>query len=135
METAVTTIKGLAADVIISETTHRDTRGILFYLATIVIRSHKTGVEKIARRSRIPGTGKSLAREVQRMGIRRPRQVERLIFYQSVKYFSKRIRETFDKDSRIGGKDSLLFESFRELLRQGFGALAGRARVRRLRCY
>lgn len=70
METVVTTIKGLAADVIISETTHRDTRGILFYLATIVIRSHKTGIEKIARRSRIPGTGKSLAREVQRMGIR-----------------------------------------------------------------
>ncbi len=70
METAVTTIKGLAVDVIITETTHRDTRGILFYLATIVIRSQRTGVEKIARRSRIPGAGKSLAREVQRMGIR-----------------------------------------------------------------
>ena len=70
METTTTTIRGLAIDVIIAETTHRDERGILFYLATITVRSRKTGVEKIARRSRIPGTGKSLARDVQRLGVR-----------------------------------------------------------------
>jgi hypothetical protein len=70
METTTTTIKGLAADVIITETTHRDTVGVLFYLATITVRSRKTGVEKIARRSRIPGTGKALARDVQRLGVR-----------------------------------------------------------------
>ncbi len=70
METKTTTIKGLAVDLIITETTHRDTRGILFYLATIAVRSHRTGVEKIARRSRIPGAVNSLACDVRRMGIR-----------------------------------------------------------------
>jgi len=57
-------------DVIITETTHRDARGVLFYLATITIKSHRTGVERIARRSRIPGAGATLARDVQRMGVR-----------------------------------------------------------------
>ncbi|WP_156462764.1 hypothetical protein [Rhizobium sp. Leaf262] len=70
METTTTTIKGLAVDVIITETTHRDARGILFYLATISVRSRKTGVEKIARRSRLPGAGKAIARDVQRLGVR-----------------------------------------------------------------
>lgn len=70
METTTTIIKGLAVDVIITETTHRDTRGILFYLATITVRSRKTGVEKIARRSRLPGAGKAIARDVQRLGVR-----------------------------------------------------------------
>lgn len=70
METTTTTIRGLALDVIITETTHRDTVGVLFYLATITVRSRKTGVERIARRSRIPGAGATLARDVQRMGVR-----------------------------------------------------------------
>jgi len=70
METTTTTIRGLALDVIITETTHRDAHGVLFYLATITIRSHRTGVEKIARRSRIPGAGAALARDVQRLGVR-----------------------------------------------------------------
>lgn len=70
METTTTTIKGLAVDVIITETTHRDARGTLFYLATITVRSRKTGVEKIARRSRLPGAGKAIARDVQRLGVR-----------------------------------------------------------------
>lgn len=70
METTTTTIRGLAVDVIITETTHRDAHGVFFYLATITVRSRKTGVERIARRSRIPGTGKTIARDVQRMGVR-----------------------------------------------------------------
>ncbi|WP_312930311.1 hypothetical protein [Agrobacterium cavarae] len=70
METTTTTIRSLAVDVIITETTHRDAVGILFYLATIIVRSRTTGVERIARRSRIPGTGKTLARDVQRLGVR-----------------------------------------------------------------
>ena len=70
METTTTTIRSLAVDVIITETTHRDGHGILFYLATITIRSHKTGVERIARRSRLPGAGAALARDVQRLGVR-----------------------------------------------------------------
>lgn len=70
METTTTTIRGLAADVIIAETTHRDEHGILFYLAVITVRSHKTGIERVARRSRIPGAGKALVRDVQRMGVR-----------------------------------------------------------------
>lgn len=70
METTTTTIRGLAFDVLVTETTHRDGKGVLFYLVTVVIRSRKTGVERIARRSRIPGAGKTLARDVQRMGVR-----------------------------------------------------------------
>lgn len=70
METTTTTIKGIAFDVLVTETTHRDAHGVLFYLAVITVRSRKTGVEKVARRSRIPGAGKALARDVQRMGVR-----------------------------------------------------------------
>lgn len=70
METKTTIIRGLAFDVLVSETTHRDTRGILFYLAVVIIREHKTGVERIARRSRIPGTGAALARDAQQRGVR-----------------------------------------------------------------
>ncbi|NKQ75091.1 hypothetical protein EHI42_08790 [Rhizobium hidalgonense] len=70
METITTTIRGIAFDVLVTETTHRDAGGVLFYLAVIAIRSRKTGIEKVARRSRIPGTGKALARDVQRLGVR-----------------------------------------------------------------
>lgn len=70
METTTTTIRSLAVDVIITETAHWDGNVILFYLATITIRSHRTGVERIARRSRIPGTAKTIVRDVQRLGVR-----------------------------------------------------------------
>ncbi|MBY3531837.1 hypothetical protein HFN68_02595 [Rhizobium laguerreae] len=70
METRTTTIRGLAFDVVVSETTHRDTRGVLFYLAVVVIRERKTGIERVARRSRLPGAGAALARDVQRLGVR-----------------------------------------------------------------
>lgn len=70
METTTTTIRGIAFDVLVTETTHRDARGVLFYLAVIAIRSRKTGVEREVRRSRLPGAGKELARDVQRMGVR-----------------------------------------------------------------
>lgn len=70
METTTTTIRGIAFDVLVTETTHRDARGVFFYLAVIAIRSRKTGIEKVARRSRIPGTGKAFARDVERLGVR-----------------------------------------------------------------
>jgi hypothetical protein len=70
METTTTTIRGLAFDVLVTETTHRDGKGVLSYLAIVVLRSRRTGVERIARRSRIPGAGKDLARDVQRLGVR-----------------------------------------------------------------
>lgn len=70
METTTTTIRGLAFDVLVTETTHKDARGVFFYLAIITIRSRATGVERIARRSRLPGTGAALVRDVQRLGVR-----------------------------------------------------------------
>lgn len=70
METTTTTIRGLAFDAILTETTHKDAHGVLFYLAVVTLRSRKTGVERVARRSRIPGAGKALARDVQRLGVR-----------------------------------------------------------------
>jgi mRNA-degrading endonuclease toxin of MazEF toxin-antitoxin module len=70
METTTTTIRGLTFDVLVTETTHRDTVGVFFYLAVITVRSRKTGVEREVRRSRLPGAGKTLARDVQRLGVR-----------------------------------------------------------------
>jgi hypothetical protein len=70
METTTMTVRGIAFDVVVTETTHRDGKGILFYVATVVIRSRKTGIETVARRSRIPGTGQNLVRDVQRLGVR-----------------------------------------------------------------
>ncbi|NTE80193.1 hypothetical protein G6M12_01335 [Agrobacterium tumefaciens] len=70
METKTTTIRGLGIDVIVSETTHTDALGLLFYVAVVIVRSRKTGVEREIRRSRIPGAGLTLARDVQRLGIR-----------------------------------------------------------------
>lgn len=70
METTTTKIKGLAFDVFVTETTHKDARGILFYRCVVVIREHRTGVERVARRSRLPGAGAALARDVQRLGVR-----------------------------------------------------------------
>jgi hypothetical protein len=70
MKTTTTTIRGLAIDVLVIETTHADARGTLFYRAEIVIRERKTGAQRLVRRSRIPGAGQELARDVQRRGIR-----------------------------------------------------------------
>lgn len=70
METTTTRIRGIAFDVLVTETTHRDARGVLFYLAVIIVRNRKTGAEQVARRSRIPGAGKALARAVQQHGVR-----------------------------------------------------------------
>ena len=70
METTITKIKGLAFDVFVTETTHKDARGIFFYRCVVIVREHKTGVERVACRSRIPGTGKTLARDVQQRGVR-----------------------------------------------------------------
>ncbi|WP_165433372.1 hypothetical protein [Rhizobium ruizarguesonis] len=47
METKTTTIRGLAFDVVVIETSHQDERGVLFYLAVVVIRERKTGIERV----------------------------------------------------------------------------------------
>ena len=70
METKKTVIRGLAIDVIVVETMHSDSLGHLFYLAMIYIRSRRTGAQRLVQRTRIPGTGQALARNVQRNGIR-----------------------------------------------------------------
>ncbi|NEI32216.1 hypothetical protein GR232_36115 [Rhizobium leguminosarum] len=70
METTTTTIRGLTIDVLVTETMHRDLHGVLFYLAVVVVRERKTGIERVARRSRLPGAGAALVRDVQRMGVR-----------------------------------------------------------------
>ncbi len=70
MKTKKTVIKGLAIDVLVIETTHRDAHGTLFYRAEIFVREKKTGIERLVRRSRIPGTGQELARAVQAQGVR-----------------------------------------------------------------
>lgn len=70
MGTTTTTIHGIVYDVLDTVTIHRNARGVLFYLAVVAILSRKTGIEKVARWSRIPGTGKALARDVERLGVR-----------------------------------------------------------------
>lgn len=70
METKTTMIRGLAIDVIVIETMQQEAGSVLFYSASIFIRSRRTGAQQLARRTRIPGTGPALARDVQRMGIR-----------------------------------------------------------------
>ncbi|MGH6763751.1 MAG: hypothetical protein ACRECW_19430 [Phyllobacterium sp.] len=71
METKTTTIKGLAIDVVVVETMHTDVTGaVLWYVATISIRERKSGIQKLIRRTRVPGSGQALARDVQRLGVR-----------------------------------------------------------------
>ncbi|MQW06356.1 hypothetical protein GHK45_22295 [Sinorhizobium meliloti] len=71
MQTKTTVVRGLAIDVIVVETTHADAIGaVLWYVATISIRERKTGVQKLIRRTRVPGSGQALARDVQRLGVR-----------------------------------------------------------------
>ena len=70
METKRTVVRGLAIDVIVVETMHSDSLGHLFYLAMIYVRHRKTGAQHLVQRTRIPGTGQALAREVHRRGVR-----------------------------------------------------------------
>ncbi|MBB4569233.1 hypothetical protein [Rhizobium leucaenae] len=70
METKTTVIRGLAFDVVVIETMNRDARGILFYVAQVLLRERKTGAERLVRRTRVPGSGQHLARDVQRLGVR-----------------------------------------------------------------
>lgn len=71
METKTTTIRGLAVDVIVIETIHLDAGGShLWYTADVYIRERKNGTQHLARRTRVPGAGQALARDVQRMGVR-----------------------------------------------------------------
>ncbi|MGO7637597.1 hypothetical protein [Rhizobium leguminosarum] len=70
MQTKTTTIRGLAFDVVVIETSHQDERGVLFYSAQVLVRERKTGAQRLLRRTRIPGSGQHLARDVQRLGVR-----------------------------------------------------------------
>ncbi len=70
MKTTTTTIRGLAIDVLVIETMHTDARGTLFYRAEILVRHRQTGAQRLIQRTRIPGSGQALARDVQRRGIR-----------------------------------------------------------------
>jgi len=70
MDTTKTLIRGLVFDVIVVETTHTDTVGTLFYVAMIYVRHRKTGAQRLVQRTRIAGTGQSLARDVQKRGLR-----------------------------------------------------------------
>lgn len=70
MKTKKTVIKGLAIDVLVIETVHTDTRGTLFYRAEIHVRERKTGIERLVRRTRLPGSAAELARAVQEQGVR-----------------------------------------------------------------
>lgn len=70
MDTKTTTIRGLAFDVVVVEISHQDERGVLFYSAQVLIRERKTGAQRLVRRTRIPGSGEVVARDVQRLGVR-----------------------------------------------------------------
>lgn len=70
MKTTNTVVRGLAIDVLVIETTQTDAMGILFYRAEILIRLRKTGAQHLVQRTRIPGSGQALARDVQKRGLR-----------------------------------------------------------------
>lgn len=71
MESKTTVIRGIAFDVVVVETQHRDETGThIWYVATIYVRERKSGAQRLVRRSRVPGAGQALARDVQRMGVR-----------------------------------------------------------------
>ncbi|TDX76234.1 hypothetical protein EDE05_117116 [Neorhizobium sp. R1-B] len=70
MKKKKTLIRGLAIDVLVIETMQTDAVGMLFYIAEIHVRERKTGTEKLIRRTRVPGSGEALARDVQRLGVR-----------------------------------------------------------------
>ncbi len=70
MKTTTTVIRGLAIDVLVIETVHADAIGTLFYRAEILVRHRETGAQHLVQRTRIPNSGKALARDVQRRGLR-----------------------------------------------------------------
>ena len=70
METKKTLIRGLAIDVVVVETMHKDAIGTLFYVAMIYVRHRRTGAQHLVQRTRIPNSGQALARHVQRRGLR-----------------------------------------------------------------
>lgn len=70
METKTTTVRGLAFDVVVTETMHEDVGGHLFYKAEIVLMSKRNGARKLVRKTRIPGAAHELVAAVQQQGIR-----------------------------------------------------------------
>lgn len=70
MKTKKTMIKGLAIDVLVVEVAQTDARGMLFYRAEIFVRERRTGIERLVRRTRLPGSAAELARTVQEQGVR-----------------------------------------------------------------
>ena len=71
MKLKVSVVRGLAYDIIIEELDERDERGaILFYVASIYWRSQITASKNLIRRSRLPGIGAIIIRELQHDGIR-----------------------------------------------------------------
>lgn len=70
METKKTLIRGLAIDVVVVETMHKDAIGTLFYVAMIYVRHRRTGAQHLVQRTRIPNSGQALARDVQKRGLR-----------------------------------------------------------------
>lgn len=70
MKTKTTTVRGLAVDVVVRETTQSDALGHLFYVAEILIRQRRTGAQHLVRRTRIPGAGQELAQAVLQRGLR-----------------------------------------------------------------
>ncbi|MCZ7973958.1 hypothetical protein O9X80_05555 [Agrobacterium salinitolerans] len=71
MKTTTTTIRGLAIDVLVIETMQQTASGeVLWYVATILVQNRRTGVKRLVRRTRVPGSGKELAKAVQQRGVR-----------------------------------------------------------------
>jgi hypothetical protein len=70
VETKTTHIHGFAIDVVVVETMQSDSLGHLFYVTLIYVRHRRTGAQRLVQRTRIPGTGQSLAHAVQKRGIR-----------------------------------------------------------------
>lgn len=71
MKTTTTTIRGLAIDVLVIETQQQTASGeVLWYVATIIVKNRRTGVQRLVRRTRVPGSGKELAKAVKQRGIR-----------------------------------------------------------------
>ncbi|RYH00242.1 MAG: hypothetical protein EON58_01015 [Alphaproteobacteria bacterium] len=69
MKSMTTVIRGLAIDVVLIETMQSDAVGILFYRADILVRGHRTGLQRLVRRTRIPDTGRQLVKAVQHHGV------------------------------------------------------------------
>jgi hypothetical protein len=71
MKTTTTTIRGLAIDVLVIETQQQTASGeVLWYVATIIVQNRRTGVQRLVRRTRVPGSGKELAKAVKQRGVR-----------------------------------------------------------------